>query len=266
MRVAGLLFLASAAAAYGSSGLSSLLIPLSELQADANAVEVSIEKPVRAGPEAPPPPLKVTSADILPELERQLVRHYGLDGRLKLTMLQNWKGISVPDESWQVELVRLPSQGLSPRMVLPVRISCGKVETSAQLVVSCKLLREVYVPRRQINRGEPLVASDFEVQTRDILDTPAPIVPATELLSDYELNGSLAPGLPLLWRDIEAKPLVRKGQVVEMVASEGFMRISIKAQALENGRMGDFISVRNLTTRKDIQARILDEQTVQVLF
>jgi flagella basal body P-ring formation protein FlgA len=40
----------------------------------------------------------------------------------------------------------------------------------------------------------------------------------------------------------------------------------MRGYALEDGANGEFIRVRNLTSRKEFQAQVIDEQSVQVYF
>lgn len=268
-RLTPILLILALAAPMGADGLDSLLIPLPQLLADADAaaqppsMKARVQEPAAQQPQG----ALVGPADILPEIQRILTAQFSPDGELKVSLLTQWRGARVKNEAWRTELVRIPGNGLMPRMLVHLRLLCGdEVQCELQLPVACRLHREVLVPRRQINKGELIATDDFEVQVRDLLESPVPMVPAGEDLSDYELRGSVAPGQPLLWRDISPRPLVRRGQLVELVAAEGFLRISVKGQALENGREGELISVRNLSSNKDIQARIINEQTVQVHF
>jgi flagella basal body P-ring formation protein FlgA len=63
-----------------------------------------------------------------------------------------------------------------------------------------------------------------------------------------------------------ARPVVRKGQVVEVVAQSGMLAISMKAMALESGAMGDQIRLRNLENRREINGEVINENKVQIHF
>ena len=70
----------------------------------------------------------------------------------------------------------------------------------------------------------------------------------------------------LTWRDITRRPLVRKGNLVEVSAGDGQLLITMKALAMENGAQGDTVTVRNPVSRKDFAAMVVDENRVQVRF
>jgi flagellar basal body P-ring formation protein FlgA len=59
---------------------------------------------------------------------------------------------------------------------------------------------------------------------------------------------------------------VRKGDIVDVVASEGGLLVTMKAQAVENGVRGDIVTVRNLETRKDISGQVVAQDRVEVRF
>jgi len=263
-----IMWLAAATAAQ-AVGIDALLVPLAELQAQ--QANPAADTPETASPldeaDEQADANVVGPADLLPVVQRILVGQYSPDGELKLSLLKHWRGLRVKDEGWRVELVRSPGPALAPRMVVHLRLLCGdEPQGEVQLPLACRVEGRVLVPRRQITRGEILDGEAFEVQVRDLLASPAPVVPASEDVSQFELKASVGPAQQLMWRDVSPRPLVRRGQVVELVVTEGFLRISCKAEALENGRAGDMIAVRNLSSRKDLQARIIDEQTVQVYF
>ncbi len=65
------------------------------------------------------------------------------------------------------------------------------------------------------------------------------------------------PDRVLTWHDIARRPLVRKGEVVEVAASEGRLFLSMKALALQAGARGDLITVRNLESLKDISGLVV---------
>ena len=59
---------------------------------------------------------------------------------------------------------------------------------------------------------------------------------------------------------------MRKGDLVDVTASEGALSISMKALAMQNGAQGEAVTVRNLDSRKDFTAIVVDENHVQIRF
>ena len=73
-------------------------------------------------------------------------------------------------------------------------------------------------------------------------------------------------GRLLTWRDIARRPLVKKGNIVEVSAADGLLLVTLKALAMENGAQGDTVTVRNPESQKTFAAIVVDENRVQVRF
>jgi flagella basal body P-ring formation protein FlgA len=52
---------------------------------------------------------------------------------------------------------------------------------------------------------------------------------------------------------------------VKLVAIQGPVRVSAPATAHQAGRVGDEVRVTNQVTKKQLRARVIDAQTVEVL-
>jgi flagella basal body P-ring formation protein FlgA len=65
---------------------------------------------------------------------------------------------------------------------------------------------------------------------------------------------------------IELPPLVRRGDVVTVIAESAGLKISAVGKVREKGHRGDRIRVMNLDSGKAIYARVLNSNTVLVDF
>ncbi len=57
-----------------------------------------------------------------------------------------------------------------------------------------------------------------------------------------------------------------KGDIVTIVASTNNLEIKTQGQALEEGKVNDLIQVKNVKTKKVIQAVVTGPNTVKVIF
>lgn len=63
-----------------------------------------------------------------------------------------------------------------------------------------------------------------------------------------------------------AKPiLIKRGSVINVVARIGSMEVTAMGQAMQDGVEGQLIRVQNVSSKKFMSAKVLDETTVQVL-
>jgi flagella basal body P-ring formation protein FlgA len=65
---------------------------------------------------------------------------------------------------------------------------------------------------------------------------------------------------------VEMPPVVKRNDIVTLVAEKGLLRITAKGEVKENGRRGERIRVINLDSNKEIYARVIDANTVRVEF
>jgi flagella basal body P-ring formation protein FlgA len=261
-------FCALAAPLCGSD-LASLLVPISGMKESEKTAPANAENTSELRAQAKPATvLYATHAEILSGLADVLAARFSTVGKLTVDTTQQIRPIRVKDADWRVEVIRTSASAPASRMNVTLRILSGTENMGEfQIAIHCALMRDVLVSNRRIDRNATVSPSDFDVQARDVLDISAGTpVPADTNLDGYEVKGALGAGQVLIWRDIALKPTLRRGQVVEAVADEGFLHVAVKAVALEDGREGDIINVRNLSSNKELQARIINERKVQVYF
>jgi len=79
------------------------------------------------------------------------------------------------------------------------------------------------------------------------------------LLSDdidpegYDVAQGIGPGLAISKQDVIERPVIHRGDVVEVTATEGLLDIHMKALALEDGGVNALIKLRNLGQQQGIQ-------------
>ena len=91
-------------------------------------------------------------------------------------------------------------------------------------------------------------------------------VPLAVTPAAFVLARGVSMGRLLTWRDLAKRPLVRKGEIVEVSATDGQLVVNLKGVVMQNGGQGDYVTVRNPDSKKDFSAYVIDENRVQVRF
>ena len=65
---------------------------------------------------------------------------------------------------------------------------------------------------------------------------------------------------------VELPPLVKRGDVVVIIAESEGLKVTALGKAKHRGHRGEKIAVENLDSRKEVFARVLDASTVKVDF
>ncbi len=211
--------------------------------------------------------LVLTAEMLTTELEKELTARLSLAGELKLALAQPWQPVKLPAEDFAVVITEVPVGGIGGTFYIRAKAtSGGALVGDWQLPLRAQLLQDVWVASTRLDRGQPLDRSVLGVQKIDVLRERLPLIPAEVDPANFDLTQSVAAGRPLTRRDLAERPVIRKGQVVEVIARQGMLAVSTKALALESGAAGDLIKLRNIESRREFSGQILNENKVQVHF
>jgi flagella basal body P-ring formation protein FlgA len=144
-------------------------------------------------------------------------------------------------------------------------IADGEPAGEFSLVCRASHYREVWVTRQPLEVGAVFDPTTLDSRRVDVF-REREVVPTVSGDRSYIFTRAISGGRLLTWHDLARRPLVRKGQLVEVSAVDGLLSITMKALALENGAQGDLVTVRNPESRKDFSAVVIDENHVQVHF
>ena len=242
----------------GAIELGDLLTPVL-----ASRGEVSIDVAAKPGQTS-----SVTwdSTLLLAKIRADLMEHYKVSGDLVLSLARPWQVVNAASNA-ELVITEYPERGIDQSFVVGVQlVSDGKVEGKWQLGLRAQLWDELLIPTQRVNRGQSLDGIPFHARRTDLLRLHEPCVAVNAELGKFEALQTLVEDQPIRVRDIAPRPLVRKGEVVEVVATQGALSLTMKAQALENGGETDVIRLRNLDTHKEFNAQIIDESKVRVYF
>ena len=203
--------------------------------------------------------------DLVGSLESALVDKLGLPGRIDLTPIGHLPEVEADGEPVDLVLVENPQRLSGSGVVLRYEIlRSGETIGEWRGVFRCRHLAEVWVPTRRLDPGEAMLPSDFEAREIDLVRHAKSVVAEQEHFYRYELARAVYPGRPISWSDLAPRALVRKGELVDVVVRDGFLSISMKALAVNTGSLGDVVAVRNLESKREFPAEVIDEKTVQV--
>ncbi len=154
---------------------------------------------------------------------------------------------------------------LSSQFLLNVRAtSAAGATTDHTLVLRAELWRDGWTLREPASVQSPLIPHALDFRRFDALrDRDAiPADPALEL----DFARTVPAGRLLTWRDVVRRPMVRRGQPVEVTATNGPLTVTLRAIALHDAARGDTLRVRNPDTKKDFTAQVTSESRATVRF
>lgn len=206
------------------------------------------------------------SPDLLvADLAKNLTAHFQLDGQLQVELLRNWQAPERAAEDWRVDVAEYPAQPAANMLVRIRLVADGRLVDDTSLMVHAALWKDAWYARQPIVNGTTFDPAALDTRRTDVLrDRDA--LPTKDGDSSFIFARQIQPGQLVTWHDLTRRPLVHRGQVVSVTATEGRLFVSMKALAMENGAQGDLVTVRNMESRKDISAVVVGDEKVEIHF
>lgn len=241
---------------FAHAQLANLLVP----------VETNSSSSLTTATDRKAPEELFTQADLLRELGQALSEHFSLTGDLELEVTRPWASITVSARP-MLSVLEYPRQGMASQMTVRCRLTINDNELGEWfLPLQARLWEEVWVSASTLRNGQALEPSLLRTQRVDLLRYRSQLLEADRDPTNYQMVQSLGAGAVLTMRDLIEKPLIQKNQMVDAILQRGSLSITMKAQALENGSPRAFIKMRNLESRKEFSAQVINERQVHVFF
>lgn len=154
--------------------------------------------------------------------------------------------------------------GITP-MAVVFKIN-GKFEKKVWVTVEIEVVTSVVVTTKPLGRYKRIESDDIHLQKMDLASLPSNIITNTEEALGKRTKRTIDAETPLRTDLIEFPPLVRRGDVVTVIAESDGLRITTRGKIKQRGCRGDKIKVVNLNSNKVIYAKIIDSNTVRVDF
>jgi flagella basal body P-ring formation protein FlgA len=220
---------------------------------------------LRAADVAPASPTPLTREQLLTLLTRDLSAHFNLEGDLQLELVRDWAPPARIASAWQLIALEYPSVPSSSMLVRCRVAADNAVVGETTFIVRASLWRDVWATRQPLTIGATFDASMLETRRVDLF-RERDALPAAVGDRSFIFARGVPAGRLLTWHDIARRPLVKKGEIVEVSAADGMLLVTMKALAMENGAQGDTVTVRNPESQKNFAAVVVDENHVQVRF
>lgn len=228
----------------------------------ARAADVVAPAPATTGGAVTP----LTHDQFIATLARDLAAHFNLEGELQLELIRPWSPPSRVASAWTLGVVEYPSVASSSMLVRARILADGQPVTEVlPLVLHASLWRDAWVARGPLAVGAAFDPAQLDTRRVDLF-RERDVLPASIGDRTYIISRGVGGGRTLTWRDISRRPLVRKGEIVEVSAADGLLVVTLKGLALENGAQGETVTIRNPESQKNFTAVVVDENRVQVRF
>ncbi|MBP2645295.1 MAG: flagella basal body P-ring formation protein FlgA [Firmicutes bacterium] len=146
-----------------------------------------------------------------------------------------------------------------------VRVYTGGVYfTNAMLKFDIKAYKNVLVANSNLEAFQVLTTENVRFERRDIGRMTGYITDISKVVG-LMTHRAITAGMPLNESMLSKPPVVQRGSSVTIIVKSGDSVITACGMALQQGAEGEIIRVQNLNSKKVLNARVVDENTVEIL-
>ncbi|VAW84757.1 Flagellar basal-body P-ring formation protein FlgA [hydrothermal vent metagenome] len=134
------------------------------------------------------------------------------------------------------------------------------------LYVSAKIIKyaDIYITTRFLPRGEQLKQGDFSLERHDISSRSIGYITDIKAIEGKILRRPLRHNSIIPPNALTEAMLIKRGDRVTILAQNTGVKVHMKGKALKNGAKGEIIRVRNLSSKRIIEGKVLSEGVVGV--
>jgi flagella basal body P-ring formation protein FlgA len=125
-------------------------------------------------------------------------------------------------------------------------------------------LIQIPVIGRRLNRGDIIQKNDIEWINLRERKLRRGYIQTEEEIIGMAARRYIAAKTPLTASHMQRPQLVKKGGIVNIALISGAMRLTTQGRSLENGSLGDTIRIKNIRTKKIIEAKVTGASSAKV--
>lgn len=181
-----------------------------------------------------------------------------------LTLPQNFE---LPEGPWRVDFnFKLPQRGTGTVIFAGAITEAGQsTKRFTGSIVMDRMAVGVQV-KRLIRRGEKVGPDDLTVLKARLGDLPSDALSKVEILIDKAARSEIRPGVWLTGKMLDLPELIKSRQSVTMKLRNGPIQITCPGMAKQKGALGDVIRIENTESKKEVMARVISRDVVEVVY
>lgn len=149
---------------------------------------------------------------------------------------------------------------------ISVGIKCeGTKPWSLYVPVNIQRLATVYVAAQPIAKGEQITHTDIQQVSMDISNLRGSYLKTRPEIVGKISKRSISLGSVFNPRYLRLPVVIKKGDLVDIVAESQGLRIRMEGKAVNSGAKGQKIRVKNLSSKRIIQAIVQDPGLVKIM-
>jgi flagella basal body P-ring formation protein FlgA len=125
---------------------------------------------------------------------------------------------------------------------------------------------DIVVAQRFLRRGETITESDVITKSVALDDQSGAAAVSFASVVGKKVRKEIRPGQAIRAEYLHETPVIKRGDVVMVVAESKLLRVTTQGRAKEDGRPGDSIRVMNLASKKEITGLVEGPALIKVAY
>ena len=142
----------------------------------------------------------------------------------------------------------------------------NKIVRSVRVIGRVEVFQRVLCAARTLCRGHILTSNDIKIIKMSVARIPGTALVNKRLAVGMVLKQYVMAGQVLTKNMISPPVMIHKGDKVTIVAQNPYITIRATGLACQNGSKGELVWVKNLSSKRQILAKVVDPDTVVVSF
>lgn len=211
----------------------------------------------------------ITASDLTPYFMEALKTYAPWsEDEMEITGIKSYPAkIRVPKGELQVESEPPPNGRYLGRVSFLMTIKVdGRTVRRIRMCAKVEVYRPVLCVAQALKRAHVLTGKDLILVKRPLSKLRGEAVSEMDKVLGQALKRSVQAGQVITSNLLTPPVLVRRGDRVTIVAESPSLVISVPGEVRQNGSQGDLIRVKNLMSKREVVARVLNAKTVSVSF
>lgn len=122
----------------------------------------------------------------------------------------------------------------------------------------------VVIAARPLAKGQAILAADIKLENRDLAHLKSGYITDPSVLAGQQLRQDIASGAAISHRALIPVLHVHRGTPVTLLIGVDAFEIRASGTALDDGREGAIVRVRNDSSKKIVRGQVIDKDVVRV--
>ena len=146
--------------------------------------------------------------------------------------------------------------------MIPI-FSNSQPEKKGWVIAQIKRYQKVPVLERAVRMGDVLTKDMITFEKR-MLVNPRETVLNKNAIEGMQASRYISAGQILTYADLKKENVVKRGQMVKVLAGTKSFEVSMAGQVEETGAIGDIVKIKNMDSQKVFAAKVIDRGVVRI--